>query len=56
MASLYILIPVALLLIGAAVIAFLWAVNHDQFEDLDTEARRPLFDEDPQSPPERHDE
>lgn len=45
MESLYILIPVALLLIGGAVAAFLWAVNSDQFEDLDTESRRLLFEE-----------
>lgn len=58
MESLYILIPVALLLIGGAVVAFLWAVNSDQFEDLDTESRRLLFEEDdnePASPTQRQD-
>jgi cbb3-type cytochrome oxidase maturation protein len=43
----YFLIPLALLLLIAAVAAFFWAVKHDQFEDLDREANRILFDEDP---------
>jgi cbb3-type cytochrome oxidase maturation protein len=30
------LIPLALVLLGAAVAAFFWAVDNDQFEDLDT--------------------
>ena len=30
------LIPLGLLLLGVAVWAFFWAVNNDQFEDLDT--------------------
>jgi cbb3-type cytochrome oxidase maturation protein len=45
MSSLYLLIPLSLLLLGAAVWAFFWAVNHDQFEDLDAAARRVLEDE-----------
>lgn len=45
MTALFILIPLALLLLGIAVAAFLWAVNHDQFEDLDREAARILFDD-----------
>jgi cbb3-type cytochrome oxidase maturation protein len=32
------LIPLSLLLLVAAVWAFVWAVNRDQFEDLDTPA------------------
>lgn len=42
----YFLIPLALILLVAAVAAFFWAVRHDQFEDLDREANRILFDED----------
>lgn len=30
------LIPLALALLAAAVAAFFWAVDNDQFEDLDT--------------------
>lgn len=42
----YLLIPLALVLLGVAVAAFLWAVRNDQFEDLDREAHRILFEED----------
>lgn len=45
MNSLLILIPIALLLLGVAVWAFVWAVDHQQFDDLDEEAQRILFDE-----------
>jgi cbb3-type cytochrome oxidase maturation protein len=47
---LFILIPISLLLLGAAVWAFLWAVNHDQFDDLDGPAHSILFDDDEVSP------
>ena len=30
------LIPLALVLLGGAIYAFFWAVDNDQFEDLDT--------------------
>jgi cbb3-type cytochrome oxidase maturation protein len=46
MQSLYIIIPAALIFCGIAVGAFLWAVHRNQFDDLDTEARRILFDDD----------
>jgi cbb3-type cytochrome oxidase maturation protein len=42
-----VLIPISLLLIAAAIYAFFWAVDHDQFEQLDRAARSPLED-DPQ--------
>ncbi|MAR92295.1 MAG: cbb3-type cytochrome oxidase assembly protein CcoS [Pseudomonadales bacterium] len=42
----YLLIPLALVLLGVAVAAFFWAVRNDQFEDLDREASRVLFEED----------
>lgn len=38
-----------LLLIGAG-IAFFWAVDHDQFEDMDTPGLLPLADAEPDSP------
>ena len=47
MESIYILIPVTFLLLGIAVAAYLWAVRSGQFDDLDQEARRILFDEEP---------
>lgn len=46
MDSLYILIPIALIFVGIAVKVFLWAVDSDQFDDLDVEAQRILFDDD----------
>jgi len=42
-----ILIPLSLVLLGAAVGAFFWAVEHDQFEDLDTVANDLLRDDAP---------
>ena len=50
MAALFFLIPIALLLLALAVAAFVWAVDHEQFEDLDREGARVLFDDDPEAP------
>jgi cbb3-type cytochrome oxidase maturation protein len=47
---LFFLIPISLLLLGAAIWAFLWAVKHDQFEDLDGPAHSILFDDDEADP------
>lgn len=44
MDSLAILIPIALLLSLAAILAFVWAVKSDQFEDLERHGQDPLFD------------
>lgn len=46
MDSLYILIPIAIIFVGIAVKIFLWAVDSDQFDDLDVEGQRILFDDD----------
>ncbi len=50
---LLVLIPVTLLVIAIAVALFFWAVNHQQFDDLDTPAVLPLMDQPPteQVPP-----
>lgn len=42
-----ILIPVALLLGGLGLAAFIWSVRTGQYDDLDGAARRILIDEDP---------
>jgi cbb3-type cytochrome oxidase maturation protein len=42
----FVLIPLAILLLGAAIWAFIWAVNHGQFDDLEGPAHRILFDDD----------
>ncbi|KEQ17245.1 cbb3-type cytochrome oxidase assembly protein CcoS [Endozoicomonas numazuensis] len=46
MESLIILIPIAVLLIAIAVRIFLWAVDNDQFDDMEGPAHSILFDDD----------
>jgi len=41
----FVALPVALLVGGAALAAFVWAARDDQFEDLDTPPRRAIFDD-----------
>ncbi|MBI1303761.1 MAG: cbb3-type cytochrome oxidase assembly protein CcoS [Phycisphaera sp.] len=43
----FVALPVALVIGGAALVAFAWAAKDDQFEDLDTPPRRAIFDEIP---------
>ncbi|MCE7565004.1 cbb3-type cytochrome oxidase assembly protein CcoS [Aliivibrio fischeri] len=45
MASLYLLIPIAIMLVCVAVAIFIWAVKSEQFEDLDRQGSEILFDE-----------
>ena len=52
MASLYLLIPLSLVFIGLAVAIFFWAVKSGQYDDLDSEGERMLF-EDEDAPEER---
>jgi len=47
MSILFVLIPLGLVLLGIAIWGFIWAVNNDQFEDLDRAAHSILFDDDP---------
>jgi cbb3-type cytochrome oxidase maturation protein len=42
---LLVLIPVTLLVIVIAVALFFWAVNHQQFDDLDSPAVLPLLED-----------
>lgn len=46
MASLYLLIPVSLIFCALAVWLYFWAVNSGQYDDLEGEADRILFEED----------
>ena len=58
MSVFYVLVPVALLLAGAGVLAFRWAVRDGQFDDVETPALRMLLDDEPappESPPEHRD-
>jgi len=46
MESLLILIPIAIVIISIAVAIFFWSVKNGQYDDLDTEGKRILFDTD----------
>ncbi|MDM3871641.1 cbb3-type cytochrome oxidase assembly protein CcoS [Porticoccus sp. W117] len=48
MASLYLLIPITILLLLIAVGVYFWAVKSGQYDDLDGEAERILFDDEPE--------
>lgn len=45
------LIPISLIMIGAAALLFVWAVKHGQFEDLDTPALDILREDPPAQMP-----
>ncbi|MEN9527312.1 MAG: cbb3-type cytochrome oxidase assembly protein CcoS [Pseudomonadota bacterium] len=44
--SIYLLIPLSIVLVAAAIWAFFWAVNRGQFDDID-ESARVVLEEDP---------
>ena len=46
MSVIYILIPLALVIVGVAIAAYSWAARRGQFDDLDTPAVRALHDDD----------
>ena len=50
MSVLFIMIPVALILAGVGIVAFVIAAKRGQFDDLDTPAIRAVFDDDDQPP------
>jgi len=52
MDSLFILIPIALVFILLALVVFIWSVKSGQYDDLNTEGRRILFD-DNSAPPQK---
>lgn len=45
MSALFVILPLALLLVSFAVGGFLWAARRGQFDDLDTPAVRVLHDD-----------
>lgn len=47
MTSLLFLIPLSILLLVGAGVALFWAVDHGQFDDMDTPGLLPLVDTDP---------
>ncbi len=50
MSVLFIVVPVTLLLVGAAVFAYSWAASRGQFDDTTTPALRMLDEDDGASP------
>jgi cbb3-type cytochrome oxidase maturation protein len=48
MNALYVVLPLALVVAGCAVAAFIWTVRSGQLDDVDTPPRRILFDDDTQ--------
>jgi cbb3-type cytochrome oxidase maturation protein len=48
--ALYVVLPLALVIGGAAVLAFVWVVHSGQLDDVDTPPRRILFDDEPARP------
>ena len=48
MEVIYIVLPLAIVMAGAALAAFFWAVHRGQFDDLDTPRYRALFDDEPE--------
>ena len=51
MSVMYVIVPLALLVVFAAVAAYLWAARHGQFDDLSTPALRVLHDDPPADVP-----
>ena len=45
MSVLYFIVPLALLIAGSAVAAFVWSVRSGQLDDVDTPPRRMLLDD-----------
>lgn len=45
MSILYLVLPLALVIVFAAVAAFVWAARRGQFDDLETPAMRALHDD-----------
>lgn len=54
MSVLFIVLPLAILLVAAGVAAFLWGAKHGQFDDLDTPAVRVALEDDGELQSERH--
>ena len=47
MIALYIVLPLAILIAGVAVAAFVWTVRSGQLDDVDSPPRRILFEDPP---------
>lgn len=47
----YLLVPLAMLLVGVVIWALLWSIRNGQFDDLQGPAHRILMDDDPANDP-----
>ena len=45
MSVIFIVLPLAIVIVAAAVVAFVWSARSGQFDDLDTPAVRMLHDD-----------
>jgi len=50
----FLLIPIAIILVSCAAWAFFWSVNSGQFEDLESPAHSILFEDDEHLVPDDH--
>jgi cbb3-type cytochrome oxidase maturation protein len=48
MSVIYIVLPLALVVVGVAVVAYVWSAKSGQMDDLDTPAVRMLHDDSPE--------
>lgn len=53
MSIIYVLIPLAVIIVAIAVLVFFWAVKSNQFDDLERQGYSILFDDDIQQKPSR---
>lgn len=51
MSMLYVLIPLAVVLLAVAIWALLWAIKNGQFDDLETHGWSVVLDDDQKPPP-----
>lgn len=50
MTIIYLVLPLALVIVGVALWAFVWSAKSGQFDDLDTPAIRMVHDDAPPAP------
>lgn len=51
MSMLYVLIPLAVILLGVAIWAMVWAIKSGQFDDLESQGWSVVLDDDQKPPP-----
>ncbi|WGL16635.1 cbb3-type cytochrome oxidase assembly protein CcoS [Microbulbifer bruguierae] len=56
MDSIFLLVPIVIVFVAGALKLFFWAVNSGQYDDLETEGRRILFDDEPRANSDRREQ